>query len=154
MKQSAGILLYKIEQQKLKVLLVHPGGPFWTKKDSGSWTIPKGEPMEGEDLLLAAKREFQEETGQEALGIFRELASLKQKGGKLVHAWAVEGSFTIEDFKSNTFEMEWPPGSGKMKAFPEVDKAQWFIAEEALVKSLEGQRGFIIELQGLLSSKL
>src|SRR6218665_1989312 len=111
MKQSAGILLYRFEKEKLLFLLVHPGGPFWAKKDAGAWTIPKGEPGEGEDLLLAAQREFYEETGQKAEGRFLKLTPLKQKSGKLVHAWALEGAMDVSQLQSNTFELEWPPRS-------------------------------------------
>ncbi len=146
MKQSAGILLYQWHKRELLVLLVHPGGPFWAKKDAGAWTIPKGEPAEGEDLLLAARREFKEETGQEPNGDFKKLNPLKQKGGKLVHAWAVQGTMDVTLLASNTFELEWPPHSGKKKVFPEVDKAQWFTIPEALEKILPGQQGFLHEL--------
>lgn len=150
MKQSAGILLYRFERKQLQFLLVHPGGPFWTKKDEGAWTIPKGEPGEEEDLLLAAQREFYEETGYQPEGKFLKLAPIKQKSGKLVHAWAVEGEMDVSELQSNTFELEWPPRSGKMKTFPEIDKAQWFTAQEALVKLLPAQKGFVEELQNLL----
>lgn len=151
MKQSAGILLYQMIHQQLNVLLVHPGGPFWSKKDQGSWTIPKGELAEGEDALQAAQREFEEETGQIVTGTFTTLTPIKQKGGKLVHAWAVKGHFDVTQLKSNLFEMPWPPGSGFIKSFPEIDCAQWFTTEEALQKILPAQQGFIIQLQNLVS---
>ena len=112
MKQSAGILLYRFRQNALEVMLVHPGGPFYARKDAGAWTIPKGEPDEDEDLLLAAQREFTEETGHVLKGTFIALTSVKQKGGKLVHAWAVEGDMDVAALQSNTFEMPWPPKSG------------------------------------------
>ncbi|MCZ8284079.1 MAG: NUDIX domain-containing protein, partial [Bacteroidia bacterium] len=130
MKQSAGILLYRFRQNALEVMLVHPGGPFYARKDAGAWTIPKGEPDEDEDLLLAAQREFTEETGHVLKGTFIALTSVKQKGGKLVHAWAVEGDMDVAALQSNTFEMPWPPKSGKMQRFPEIDKAAWFGVEE------------------------
>ena len=148
MKQSAGILLYKKEKNELKILLAHPGGPFLAKKDEGAWTIPKGELNEEEDALAAAKREFAEETGQEIKVNCIPLKPIKQKGGKLIHAWAAEDELDVTKLKSNTFEMEWPPRSGKKQSFPEIDKAQWFTVEEALVKILPGQQGFIIELAG------
>ena len=150
MKQSAGILLYKIENKELYVLLAHPGGPFWKNKDNGAWTISKGEIAEGEEPLLAAKREFFEETGFEITGECWQLESIKQKGGKLVHAWAVEQNLDVTQLHSNTFEMEWPPRSGKKQSFPEIDKAQWFTVEEALVKILEAQKSFVLEVQTLL----
>lgn len=150
MKQSAGILLYQVLGAQLQVLLVHPGGPFWAKKDLGAWTIPKGEINEGEDAMEAAKREFMEETGQPVSGRCIPLSVIKQNSGKQVQAWAAEGSFDVSRLKSNTFEMPWPPGSGKTAVFPEVDKAQWFSPEEALVKILPGQQALIRELQGLL----
>lgn len=150
MKQSAGILLYQVIEDQLQVLLVHPGGPFWAKKDLGAWTIPKGEINEGEDALEAARREFMEETGQPVTGHCRPLSPVKQNSGKQVLAWAVEGSFDVSKLKSNTFEMPWPPRSGKTAVFPEIDKAQWLSPEEALVKILPGQQALIRELQTLL----
>jgi predicted NUDIX family NTP pyrophosphohydrolase len=149
MKQSAGILLYRFREKELEVMLVHPGGPFYAKKDAGAWTIPKGEPDEGEDLLLAAQREFEEETGMPVEGTFIQLTPVKQKGGKLVHAWAIEGDMDVTTLKSNTFEMPWPPKSGKMQSFPEIDKAAWFRVEEALTKILPAQGAFIEELRTL-----
>ena len=150
MKQSAGILLYRLGEQEPEILLAHPGGPFWAKKETAVWSIPKGEPNEGEDLLLAAKREFTEETGQIVDGEFIPLTSLKQKSGKLIHAWALEGNMDVSLLNSNTFEMEWPPKSGKMQAFPEIDKVQWFTLKEAFEKIIPGQAGFIIELGEVL----
>jgi predicted NUDIX family NTP pyrophosphohydrolase len=153
MKQSAGILLYRYYQKTLEVLLVHPGGPFYARKDEGAWTIPKGEPDEAEDdLLLAAKREFAEETGMQPEGTFLRLTPIRQKGGKLVHAWALERDFDVTTLKSNTFEMPWPPKSGKMQRFPEIDKAQWFGVEEALIKILPAQGAFIEELVRILTT--
>lgn len=147
MKQSAGILLYKFLEKKLHVLLVHPGGPFWVNKDTGAWSIPKGEFTDGEEPLLAAKREFFEETGHEITGACMALSPLKQKSRKLVHAWAAVGDLDVTTVKSNLFELEWPPRSGKMQQFPEIDKARWFDVEEALVKIILGQQGFIKELE-------
>ena len=144
-KQSAGILLYRRKKDLLEVLLVHPGGPFWAKKDQGAWSIPKGE-YEGEDALAAAKREFEEETGIPMEGEILALSQQKQKGGKLVDAWAVEGDLDVERVRSNTFEMEWPPKSGNKQQFPEIDKAGWFPVATALEKINPGQAAFIHEL--------
>lgn len=154
MKQSAGILLYRYHQKTLEVLLVHPGGPFYARKDAGAWTIPKGEPgADEEDLLLVAQREFEEETGTAVEGAFIKLNPVKQKGGKLVHAWALEHEFEVSTLKSNTFEMPWPPKSGKMQSFPEIDKAAWFSVPEALTKILPAQGAFIEELMILLNHR-
>jgi predicted NUDIX family NTP pyrophosphohydrolase len=146
MKQSAGILLYKSDQEELLVLLVHPGGPFFAKKDAGSWTIPKGEFDEGEEALTAARREFREETGKKAEGKAILLKPIRQKSGKTVQAWAVEGDLDVSEVRSNTFEMDWPPRSGKRQSFPEIDKAEWFTIEEALVKINPAQQSFLTEL--------
>jgi len=146
-KQSAGILLYRIADNQLQVFLVHPGGPFFKNKDDGSWSIPKGEFAEDENPLDAAKREFQEETGQSIDGNFIELTPIQQKGGKIVHAWAVEGDIDHETIVSNTFEIEWPPRSGKKQSFPEIDRAAWFDLETAKVKINAAQAGLISELQ-------
>jgi predicted NUDIX family NTP pyrophosphohydrolase len=146
-KKSAGILLYHIIKNNLEVFLVHPGGPYWEKKDDGAWSIPKGEFEAGEYPLAAAKREFKEETGSDVAGEFIALTSLKQPSGKLVYAWAVEGNIDSASIKSNTFSMEWPPHSGKEQSFPEVDKSGWFIISIAREKILIGQRGFLEELQ-------
>ncbi len=154
MKQSAGILLYRYHPKTLEVLLVHPGGPFYARKDEGAWTIPKGEPGEGEeDLLLVAQREFAEETGMRPEGAFMKLTPVKQKGGKLVHAWALESEFEVSSLKSNTFDMPWPPKSGRMQSFPEIDKAAWFSVEEAFTKILPAQGAFIEELRMMLSTR-
>ncbi len=145
-KKSAGILLYRLRESGLEVFLVHPGGPFWTKKDDGAWSIPKGEFEEGEDPLNAAKREFQEETGFLVDGNFIALNPLKQPGGKLIYAWGVKGDCAAESIKSNLFSMEWPPHSGKREEFPEVDRAGWFTLEVAKKKILKGQVGLLEEL--------
>lgn len=146
-KLSAGILLYRIENNQLEVFLVHPGGPFWAKKDEGAWSLPKGEYEPEEDALQAAKREFKEETGFEIAGEFVELGSIKQPSGKVITAWAVQGDCDASAVKSNTFEMEWPPRSGKKAEFPEADRAGWFAIKEARVKILKGQAGFLEELR-------
>ena len=146
-KQSAGILLYRIKSNDLEVFLVHPGGPFWAKKDEGAWSIPKGEFEDEEDPLAAAKREFEEETGLKISGEFIELHPVKQKSGKMVYAWAVEGDVDPLKIKSNEFEIEWPPKSGKMKSFPEIDKAAWFNLTEAKKKIITAQTGLIKELE-------
>jgi predicted NUDIX family NTP pyrophosphohydrolase len=145
-KRSAGILMYRRPGPELEVLLVHPGGPFWAKKDLGAWSIPKGEYEESEEPLAAAKREFREELGVEADGAFVELGTLVQPSRKEIAAWAVEGDFVVEELKSNTFEMEWPPKSGRKRQFPEVDRAGWFGLEEARGKILRGQAEFIERL--------
>jgi predicted NUDIX family NTP pyrophosphohydrolase len=150
-KKSAGILLYRIKNKFLELFLVHPGGPFWTKKDDGAWSIPKGEFEDDEDPLDAAKREFEEETGIKISGEFIQLNSIKQKSGKTVYAWAVKGDTDPEKIKSNNFEIEWPPKSGKMKTFPEIDKAAWFNMSEAKKKINEAQAALIKELENIIA---
>jgi predicted NUDIX family NTP pyrophosphohydrolase len=140
MKRSAGLLLYRRKAKGFEVFLVHPGGPFWRKKDDGAWTIPKGLIEPDEDPLAAARREFNEETGFEPEGEFNELGAFKQPGGKLVAVWAVEGDCDPAKLTSNEFEMEWPPRSGKRARFPEVDRGGWFSIDEARDKMLIGQR--------------
>jgi predicted NUDIX family NTP pyrophosphohydrolase len=144
-KTSAGILLYR-RREELEVFLVHPGGPFWAKKDLGAWSLPKGEIGEGEDPLSAAIREFTEETGFTVNGEFRPLRPLRQPGGKTVMAWAVEGDCDPAELRSNLFSLEWPPKSGRRKDFPEVDRAAWFPIEEARKRILAGQSPFLDEL--------
>lgn len=144
--QSAGILLYRKTGNSLQVFLVHPGGPFFKNKDLGAWSIPKGEFLDDEDPLMAAKREFEEETGQVINGDFIELKPVRLKSGKTVYAWAVEGDIDHETIASNLFEMEWPPKSGKKQSFPEIDRAGWFEVEEAKLKINVAQAGFIEEL--------
>ena len=146
-KLSAGILLYRKRDAGVEVLIVHPGGPFWAKKDDGAWSIPKGEYVEGQDALSIAKREFVEETGSEVSGHFVELPPAKQPGGKIIRAWAVEGDLDAASIRSNTFSMEWPPKSGRMQRFPEVDRALWCEVALARRKLLSGQRIFIDELE-------
>jgi predicted NUDIX family NTP pyrophosphohydrolase len=146
-KHSAGILMFRFRDSSLEVLLVHPGGPFWAKKDEGAWSIPKGEfNIDSEDPLEEAKREFAEETGYTIEGDFISLDTLKQSSMKIVHAWAVAGDCDAANIKSNTFSMEWPPRSGKQQEFPEVDRAEWFEIETAKIKILKGQRPFIDRL--------
>ena len=146
-KISAGIILFRRRGDELEVFLVHPGGPFWAKKDIGAWSIPKGEIGEGEDPLAAARREFEEETGFTVDGVFRALTSLRQPSGKTVVAFAVEGDCDPARLRSNTFSMEWPPKSGKQAEFPEVDRAAWFGIEEARQRILKGQAPFLDELR-------
>ena len=150
-KTSAGLLLYR-RRGELEVFLVHPGGPFWAKKDAGSWTIPKGEIDEAEEPLEAAKREFLEETGFEINGNFQQLNSIKQAGGKVVQAWAIEADCDPAQLQSNRFAIEWPPKSGKTRDFPEVDRAGWFTLAEARTKILSGQIAFVDQLVSLTES--
>jgi predicted NUDIX family NTP pyrophosphohydrolase len=145
-KRSAGILMYRGDGQGLALLLVHPGGPFWAKKDLGSWSIPKGEYSGSEDPLGVALREFEEETGTRPSGDFKPLGELVQPSRKIVTVWAVEGDFNPEQLRSNTFELEWPPRSGRNATFPEVDRAAWFSPSQAREKILPGQAEFIARL--------
>ena len=149
-KQSAGILLYRKANNQLQVFLVHPGGPFFKNKDDAAWSIPKGEFLDEEDALIAAKREFLEETGQSIDGNFIKLKPVKLKSGKTVHAWAVEGDIDHEVIISNAFEMEWPPKSGKMASFAEVDRAAWFEPAVAKVKINPAQIALIDELEAVI----
>ena len=149
-KISAGILLYRIRDHALQVFLVHPGGPYWARKDDGAWSIPKGEVSEGTDPRTTAYIEFQEETGSPLQGRLIALEPLKQPGGKVVHAWAVEGDIDASSIRSNTFALEWPPRSGRMQEFPEVDRADWFDLATARRKLLPGQVGFLAQLQAHL----
>ena len=146
-RESAGLLPYRKRRGALEFLLVHPGGPFWARRDLGAWSIPKGEFLPDEDPLAAAIREFGEETGHTPSGDFQRLTSIKQAGGKVVHAWAVELDWDPEQLASNTFEMEWPPKSGKLRSFPEVDRAEWFAYDEAVRRILPAQRPLLDELQ-------
>ncbi|HYC37024.1 MAG TPA: NUDIX domain-containing protein [Usitatibacter sp.] len=148
-KRSAGILLYRRREGRLEVFLAHPGGPFWARKDAGAWTIPKGLIDEGEDPQAAARREFREETGVEITGELHPLQPLKQPSGKMVLAWACEGDCDAHSIRSNLFSMEWPPRSGNLREFPEIDRAGWFSLEEARGKLLKGQLGFLDQLERL-----
>jgi predicted NUDIX family NTP pyrophosphohydrolase len=149
--QSAGILLYRHYNKQLQVLLVHPGGPFWKNKDDGAWTIPKGE-FTDEEPLEAAKREFFEETGMKAAGKFTPLAAVKQKSGKWIYAWALEGDIDPTTIQSNTFEIEWPLKSGKKQSFPEVDKAAWYTIPNAMQKINPAQAAILNELEQKLKT--
>ncbi len=152
-KKSAGLVMFRYQDLKLEVFLVHPGGPFWAKKDEGAWSIPKGEYTDQEDSLTAARREFKEETGCEEAGDFIPLSPIKQPSGKIISAWAFEGDCRADAIKSNTFTMEWPPRSGRQAEFPEVDRAAWFSIEQAKKKILKGQVGFIEEFCFLVKCK-
>lgn len=142
-KRSAGLLMFRKKGGELQVFLVHPGGPFWAAKDAGAWTVPKGEYVEGEEALDAAKREFTEETGFAARGEFIDLGSVRQTSGKIVNAWAFEGDCEPEKLVSNFCEIEWPPRSGKKKQIPEVDRGAWFALAQAREKILKSQLGFL-----------
>ena len=148
-KKSAGILIYRL-RPGLEVFLVHPGGPFWKNKDAGAWSIPKGEFSGDEDPLAAAIREVQEETGLLATGHFLPLRPVKLKSGKQIYAWAHENDFDPGTLTSNTCQIQWPPGTGKLMAIPEVDKADWFSPEQAEIKINAGQKPFIAELKNKL----
>jgi predicted NUDIX family NTP pyrophosphohydrolase len=150
-KRSAGILMYRRQANETEVFLVHPGGPFWAKKDLGAWSVPKGEYLPGEDPLTVARREFLEETGLEIGGEFLPLGEEKQPGGKLVSVWALEGDCNPSALKSNTFQMEWPPRSGRMAEFPEVDRWEWFSLDEARKRILPGQKIFLDRLEQFLT---
>jgi predicted NUDIX family NTP pyrophosphohydrolase len=145
-KTSAGLLLFRRKHGELQVLLAHPGGPFWASRDDGAWSIPKGEVASGEEALDAAMREFQEETGFVVTGAFRALTPLRQRGGKVIHAWAVQGDCDPASLRSNTFSLEWPPRSGRIEKFPEIDRAAWFPVSEATRRIVPGQAGFLREL--------
>jgi predicted NUDIX family NTP pyrophosphohydrolase len=147
---SAGLLMFRVQEGDLQVLLAHPGGPLFAKKDEGAWTIPKGEPDPGEDLLLAAQREFAEETGLAPRGPFFPLTPIQQKGGKIVHAWAFEGDCDPSSIRSNLFTLEWPPHSGRQAQFPEVDRAEFFGLRQARKKIKAAQYALLEELETIL----
>ena len=147
---SAGLLMYRIQEGVLEVLLAHPGGPFFCNKDEGAWSIPKGEPQPGEDLLQTARREFEEETGIRPTGPLLALAPIQQKGGKIVHAWAFQGDCDPKTIRSNTFTLEWPPNSGRPAEFPEIDRAEFFPLDAARRKIKSGQQALIEELAVML----
>ena len=151
---SAGILLYRFIEKELQFFLVHPGGPFFANKDNGHWTIPKGEPNDDEDLSSCALREFREETGISISGEMVELNPIQQKGGKKVFAWAMKGNVDPAKIESNIFEMEWPYKSGKMKRFPEIDKASWFNLRQALEKINPAQQSFLHETVRFIENTL
>lgn len=150
MPDSAGILLHRQDHGVLQVLLVHPGGPFWRRRDLGAWSIPKGEVEEGEDPLAAARREFREETGARAEGPALALGSIRMKSGKVVRAWAVAGDFNPDGLSSVTFDLEWPRRSGRIQAFPEVDRAAWFTVDEARRRILPAQAPLLDSLVAAL----
>jgi predicted NUDIX family NTP pyrophosphohydrolase len=151
---SAGLLMYRRHPDRgLEVLLVHPGGPFWAKKDLGAWSIPKGELADGEDPLETAQREFAEELGFKAVGPFIPLSPVRQKAGKIVHAWAFAGDCNVADCHSNTMRTQWPPRSGKWVEFPEVDRAEFFDPATARSKLNAGQVPFLDELQTLINAR-
>ena len=152
-KQSAGLLVYRRKRGALEFFLVHPGGPFWTKKDLGAWTIPKGEFDGAEDGLAAARREFTEEVGTGMDGTFIALTPRLQPSRKMIHAWAVEGDVDETRLKSNEFEIEWPPRSGKRQRFPEIDRGAWFSIEEAERRIQRGQTPFLDELRKHLTDR-
>lgn len=152
-RTSAGLLMYRIRDGVAQVLLAHPGGPFFQNKDDGAWTIPKGEPDSDEDLLVTAQREFEEETGLTPNGTFTPLKPIKQKGGKIVHAWAFEGDCDPASIKSNLFSMEWPPKSGRQMQFLEIDRAEFFDLDEARTKIKAGQEALIDELAFILTER-
>lgn len=145
-KASAGIAMYRRAGDSIEVFLVHFGAPFWARKDVGAWSFPKGEYDAGEDTLATARREFREETGFEVNGDFVPLGAIKQRSGKVVTLWAVEGNCDADVIQSNTFSMEWPPKSGRRAEFPEVDRAGWFTPDEAKRKLVPGQAGFVDRL--------
>jgi predicted NUDIX family NTP pyrophosphohydrolase len=147
---SAGLLMYRRSEGGLQVFLAHPGGPYFRKKDAGAWTIPKGEPHPGEDLLVAAQREFEEETGLMPAPPFISLQVIRQRGGKLVHAWAFEGDYDVSRLRSNTFSIEWPPRSGKQQEFPEIDRAEYFDLPVARQRIRAEQAALIDELEARL----
>jgi predicted NUDIX family NTP pyrophosphohydrolase len=149
-KTSAGVLVYRCSGRGIEVLLVHPGGPFWARRDLGAWSIPKGEPEPGEEPEATARRELEEETGLRADGPLLPLGAVRQKGGKRVEAWALEGDFDPGSLRSGTFELEWPPHSGRRQSFPEVDRAAWFDLPEAQRRILEGQLPLLAALERLL----
>jgi predicted NUDIX family NTP pyrophosphohydrolase len=148
-KKSAGLLMFRRRNDGVEVLLVHPGGPLWAKKDEGAWSIPKGEIEPGEDPLAAARREFEEELGSPASGEFVELAPIRQAGGKMIYAWAVQGDFDPATLTGGAFSMEWPPRSGRQQQFPEIDRAEWFAIAEAKRKINKAQAALLDELSSL-----
>lgn len=150
-KVSAGLLMYRVKNQQPEVFLVHPGGPFWSKKDAGAWSTPKGEVKEGESLLETAQREFAEETGLTPKGPYLDLGSTRLKSGKIVHSWAFEGDWNGMLMSIATISIEWPPKSGKFKEFPEVDKAAFFSLEQAKIKIHEAQRVFLTNFESLFT---
>jgi predicted NUDIX family NTP pyrophosphohydrolase len=151
--RSAGLLMFRRRGAEVEVLLAHPGGPFWVARDAASWTLPKGAVDEGEDPLAAAQREFNEETGFTPREPYHLLGELRQKSGKRITAWAFEGDADPRDLDSNLFEMEWPPRSGRLQSFPEVDRVGWFTLPQARAKLLPGQAPFLDALEAVLAAE-
>jgi predicted NUDIX family NTP pyrophosphohydrolase len=149
---SAGLVMYRVREQHLEVLLAHPGGPYYTRKDAGVWSIPKGEVGGGEEFLTAARREFAEETGLESWGPYVALGAVKYKNHKVVHAWAFAGDFDPATLVSNTFELEWPRRSGRRIEVPEIDRADWFGLREAQEKIVAAQRRFLFDLEAAVAA--
>ena len=152
-RESAGLILYRFHENRLQVLLVHPGGPYFKNRDQGAWSIPKGEVEPGEELLETARREFAEETGVISAGPWIPLKPVVMNGGKIVHAWAFEGDYDLEVPCSNVFTLEWPPQSGRQQQFPEIDRAEFFDVDEAIQKIHMGQVGLIDQLRTLVANK-
>jgi predicted NUDIX family NTP pyrophosphohydrolase len=152
-QQSAGLLLYRLTPGSPEVLLGHPGGPFWSKKDEEAWTIPKGLMVAGETPLAAARREFAEDSGYRPQGKAVSLGEVRQPGGKVIHVWAVEDGWDASELRSNSFEMEWPPKSGRRQPFPELDRAAWFTLGEARVRILTGQARFLDRLEKVIGNR-
>jgi len=152
-KKSAGLLMYRRRAGSWEVLLVHPGGPFWARKDEGAWTVPKGEIEQGEEAFAAARREFEEETGCRPEGEFRSLSPVRLKSGKVIRAWAFEGEWDPARLVSMPFTVEWPPRSGRMREYPEADAARWFSLAEARVRIQAGQKGFVEELEAIVEGE-
>lgn len=152
-RASAGVLMYRRRASGVEVFLVHPGGPFWARKDAGAWSIPKGEIEAGEQPLAAAQREFAEETGSAVSGEFVGLGTVRMRSGKVVHAWALEGDIDAASIHSNVFTLEWPPRSGRQQEYPEADRAAWFPIAEARHRILAGQAPFLDALTGLLGTR-
>lgn len=150
--RSAGLLMYRLTPEGPQVLLAHPGGPYWARKDDGAWTLPKGEHNEGEEALAAAVREFTEETSLVPSGPYLPLGELRLKSGKRIQAWAFQGDWDPAQLRSNSFEMEWPPRSGRMQSFPEIDRAGWFSLAQARSKLIAAQVGFVDRLEQLLGA--
>jgi predicted NUDIX family NTP pyrophosphohydrolase len=153
-KKSAGLLMYRHRAEGLQVLLVHMGGPFWEKKDEGAWSIPKGEYGDDEETLAAARREFEEETGLPSAGPFTALTPVRQSSVKTVSAWAFEGDCDPAQIKSNTFSLQWPPGSGQWRQYPEADRAEWFTIPNAKEKIVKGQVALLEEFEALLGESI
>jgi len=150
-KPSAGLVMYRRRTRHIDVLLLHPGGPYWVRKDEGAWTIPKGEIEANEEPLEAARREFEEETGLDPHGEYVPLKQVRMKNGKIVHAWAFEGDWDPSNMESTTFTLEWPPRSGRIQEYPEADSAEWFALAQAKTKIQSGQLSFLKELEALLA---